>query len=172
VVLYQLLAGELPFAGEELELMQRILNEPHPPLSSKCKGIPASLEAIVDRALAKAPDDRYPVADEMAADLATAIAEIKQEMARRLYPEARRYFEAGDLLRARDLLQQLLAIQTRHAEARELLAEIQRQLSLRLRSERILQLRQQAEGCLPTRNSTEALPFSMKDSSWMRTTSS
>jgi serine/threonine-protein kinase len=157
VVLYQLLAGELPFAGEELELMQRILNEPHPPLSSKCKGIPASLEAIVDRALAKAPDDRYPVADEMAADLATAIAEIKQEMARRLYPEARRYFEAGDLLRARDLLQQLLAIQTRHAEARELLAEIQRQLSLRLRSERILQLRQQAEGLLANKEFDRSL---------------
>jgi eukaryotic-like serine/threonine-protein kinase len=157
VVLYQLLAGELPFAGEELELMQHILSDPHPPLSSKCKGIPSSLEAIVDRALAKSPDDRYPVADEMAADLTTAIAEIKQEMARRLYPEARRYFEAGDLLRAREHLQQLLAIQTRHQEARDLLAEIQRQLSLRLRSERVLQLRQQAEGLLANREYERSL---------------
>ena len=71
--------------------------------------------------------------------------------------EARRYFEAGDLLRARDLLQQLLAIQTRHAEARELLAEIQRQLSLRLRSERILQLRQQAEGLLANKEFDRSL---------------
>ncbi len=157
VVLYQLLAGELPFAGQELELMQRILNEPHPPLSTKCKGIPASLESIVDRALAKSPDDRYPVADEMAADLTTAIAEIKQETARRLFPEARRYFEAGDLLRARDLLQQLLKVQTRHPEARELLAEIQRQLSLRLRGERILQLRQQAEGLLANKEFDRSL---------------
>ena len=37
VVLYQLVSGQLPFSGEESMVMQRILNEPHPPLSSKCK---------------------------------------------------------------------------------------------------------------------------------------
>ena len=148
VVLYQLVAGELPFAGDELVLMQKILNEPHPPLSSKCKGCPASLDQIVDRALAKSPDDRYSTAEEMASDLTTAIAEIRQEQAQELLPEAKRWLEAQDLLRARSALQQLLKIEGRHAEARELLAEIQRQLSRRQRAERIQQICREAEGLL------------------------
>ncbi len=157
VVLYQLLAGELPFSGEELELMQRILNDPHPPLSAKCKGIPPGLEAIVDKALAKSPDDRYPSADEMEADLTTAIAEIRQDQAREMLPEAKRLFEAQDLLRAREVLQQLLKIQTRHTEARELLTEIQRQLGLRMRAERIQLIRQQAEGLLASKEFDRSL---------------
>jgi serine/threonine-protein kinase len=90
VVLYQFVSGELPFSGDEVVLMQKILNEPHPPLSSKCKGCPASLDAIVDRALAKSPDDRYSTADEMAADLTTTIAELQEEQAQELLPEAKR----------------------------------------------------------------------------------
>jgi serine/threonine-protein kinase len=148
VVLYQFVSGELPFSGDEVVLMQKILNEPHPPLSTKCKGCPPSLDAIVDRALAKSPDDRYSTADEMAAELTTTIAEIQEEQAQELLPEAKRLMEAQDLLRARAALQQLLKIQSKHPEARELLAEIQRQLSHRLREERIQQIRQEAEGLL------------------------
>jgi serine/threonine-protein kinase len=148
VVLYQLVCGELPFSGDEIVLMRRILNEPHPPLSGKCKGCPASLDAIADRALAKSPADRYSTADEMAADLTTTIAEIQEGQAQELLPEAKRLMEAQDLPRARAALQQLLKMQSKHTEARELLAEIQRQLSQRQREERIQQLRRQAEGLL------------------------
>jgi serine/threonine-protein kinase len=157
VVLYQLVAGELPFSGDEVVLMQKILNEPHPPLSSKCKACPASLDLIIDRALAKSPDDRYSTADEMAADLTTAIAEIRQEQAQELLPEAKRWLEAQDLLRARAALQQLLKIESKHAEARELLAEIQRQLSQRQRAERIQQIWQQAEGLLENKEFDKSL---------------
>ena len=148
VVLYQLVSGELPFSGDEILLMRRILSEPHPLLSGKCKGCPASLDAIVDRALAKSPEDRYATADEMAADLTTTIAEIQEQQAKELLPEAKRLMAAQDFPRARAALQQLLKIQGKHTEARELLAEIQRQLSLRQREEKIQQLRQQAESLL------------------------
>ena len=157
VVLYQLVSGELPFSGDEVVLMQKILNEPHPPLSVKCKVCPPSLDAIVDRALAKSPDDRYSTADEMAADLTTTIAEIQEEQAQELLPEAKRLIEANDLLRARAALQQLLKIQSKHPEARELLADIQRQLSLRLREERIQQIKQQAEGLLDEKEFDKSL---------------
>ena len=157
VVLYQLVSGELPFTGDEVALMQRILNEPHPALSTKCKVCPPSLDAIVDRALAKSPDDRYSTADEMAADLTTTIAEIQEEQAQELLPEAKRLIEANDLLRARAALQQLLKIQSKHPEARELLAGIQRQLSLRLREERIQQVKQQAEGLLDEKEFDKSL---------------
>jgi serine/threonine protein kinase len=41
VVLFQLVSGELPFNGEEHELIQKILNEPPPALSSRCTNLPA-----------------------------------------------------------------------------------------------------------------------------------
>ena len=157
VVLYQFVSGELPFSGDEVVLMQKILNEPHPPLSSKCKGCPPSLDAIVDRALAKSPDDRYATADEMAAELTTTIAEIQEEQAQELLPEAKRLMEAQDLLRARAALQQLLKIQSKHPEARELLAEIQRLLSHRQREERIQQIRREAEGLLDEKEFDKSL---------------
>jgi serine/threonine-protein kinase len=145
VVLYELLAGEPPFSGDELSVMQKILNEPHPPLTSKRKGCPASIDPIIDRALAKSPDDRYSTAEEMAADLTTAIAEIRQDQAQELLPEAKRLVEAQEFTRARAVLQQLLKIQSKQTEARELLGEVQRQLGLRHREERIQHIRQQAE---------------------------
>ncbi len=158
VVLFQLVSGELPFTGEEYVLMQRILNEPHPPLSSKSGICPPSLDAIIDHALAKSPDDRYATADDMAAELAGVIAEIRQEQANQLLPEAKRLIEAHDFPRARTVLQQLLKIQTQsNTEARELLAEVQRQLSQRQREEKIEQIRLQAEGLLINREFEKSL---------------
>jgi len=157
VVLYQLVSGELPFSGDDVVLMQKILNEPHVPLSAKIKGCPPSLDAIVDRALAKQPEDRYDTADEMAADLSATIAEIQEEEAKELFPEAKRLMEAQEPLRARAALQQLLKIQSKHTGARELLAEIQRQLSQRQREERIQQLRRQAENLLADKEFDQSL---------------
>ena len=157
VVLYQLVSGELPFTGDELGMMQKILSEPHAPLSSVCKSCPASLDPIIDRALAKFPDDRYFTADEMASDLNTVIAEMRDEQVLELLPEAKQLLEAQDLLRARAALLQLLKIQSKHTEARELLAEVQRQLSLRQRGERIQQILQQAEGLLDRKEFDKSL---------------
>lgn len=157
VVLYQLVAGELPFDGDDLVMMQKILNEPHPPLSSKKEGIPSFLDSILDRALAKAPNDRYQTADDMGSDLASAVAELREDQALELLPEAKRLMEADDLLSARSTLQQLLKIQNRHAEARELLVEVQRRLNERERGERIQQILQQAEGLLANKELDQCL---------------
>jgi serine/threonine protein kinase len=149
VVLYQLVSGQLPFSGEDVVLMQRILNEPHPPLSSKVANCPAALDRIVDRALAKAPDDRFASAEEFATELSTMIADIRQEQAERMLPEAKRLIEAQELLQARSVLLQMLKVRTSHnTEARDLLAGIQKQLTQRQRDERVQQIRAQAEGLL------------------------
>jgi serine/threonine-protein kinase len=42
VVLYQLVAGQLPFSGNENALMQRILNDPYPPLNTLLKDYPSN----------------------------------------------------------------------------------------------------------------------------------
>jgi hypothetical protein len=73
VVLYELLTRRTPFEwpGDTtvFALMQRIAGEPHPPLRQIDAAIPAGFDRIMDRALAKRPQDRYQSASELAADL-------------------------------------------------------------------------------------------------------
>jgi serine/threonine-protein kinase len=140
-----MVTGQMPFTGADSVLMQKILTEPPAPLNSIRPDLPAALQAIVDRALAKAPDDRYPAAEEMAADLAAVIAELRQGQVLELLPEARRLVEAEEFTSARRVLHQLLQIDSKHTEAKALLAEIHRHLSARQREEKIQQIRQQAE---------------------------
>jgi hypothetical protein len=73
VVLYELLTRSTPFErpGDTTvyALMQRIAGEPHPPLRQVDPRIPAGFDRIMDRALAKRPQDRYQSASELASDL-------------------------------------------------------------------------------------------------------
>ncbi|HSC29315.1 MAG TPA: protein kinase, partial [Vicinamibacterales bacterium] len=70
VVLYEILARQLPFRVEnELALLQAITTGSPPPLSSVRNDVPAALEAIVVTALQKDPARRYASARELLADL-------------------------------------------------------------------------------------------------------
>jgi serine/threonine-protein kinase len=75
VSLYQLLTGHLPFRGASMtKLMFVIANEPHQAVTAVRPGLPPSLDAIVDRALAKDPAERFRTGAEMAAALRQARA--------------------------------------------------------------------------------------------------
>ena len=69
-VLYEILTRRGPFDREGetnlFLLMNRITNEAHPPARKLDPGIPAALEKVIDRALAKKPGERYQRAAEMA----------------------------------------------------------------------------------------------------------
>ena len=73
VILYEMLTRRSPFERPEdssvFQLLYRIAREPHPALRVVDPRLPAALERIVDRALAKKPAERYPSAGEMAAEL-------------------------------------------------------------------------------------------------------
>lgn len=70
VILYELLTGEPPFDGDNINsIMYRILNEPPVPPKSLTPRIPESFNFIIAKALAKNPDDRYQNAKDFAADL-------------------------------------------------------------------------------------------------------
>ena len=61
VMAYELMAGERPWPdnGDVLQLVAKVLTEPPPPLRSRGKDVPASVEETILRALAKEPDDRF-----------------------------------------------------------------------------------------------------------------
>lgn len=69
VVLYQMLAGELPFRGNMRMLLHQVLNdEPRPPRGLNDR-VPRDLETICLKAMSKEPAKRYQKAAELAADL-------------------------------------------------------------------------------------------------------
>jgi len=91
VVLYEMLAGRVPFEGDSSVAiaMQHVSDEP-PPLRSLAPGVPESLAMVVAHAMLKQPSQRYASADEFAADLdrvrrglvpvaATALIEMPHE---------------------------------------------------------------------------------------------
>lgn len=69
-VLYEILTGEPPFTGDSPVSVayQHVREDPVPP-SKRHEGISADLDAVVLKALAKNPDNRYQTAAEMRADL-------------------------------------------------------------------------------------------------------
>jgi serine/threonine-protein kinase len=78
VVLYEMLSGTRPFEGSSLVgAMRRILSAEPAPLHASVPGLPAALEAIVLRCLAKEAQDRYA----SAADAATDLRQVRSAMA-------------------------------------------------------------------------------------------
>jgi serine/threonine-protein kinase len=70
VSLFQLLTGQLPFTADSMTgLMQQIAEAPHPPLRAFRPDLPACVDSIIDRALAKSPDARFDSGAQMAAAL-------------------------------------------------------------------------------------------------------
>jgi eukaryotic-like serine/threonine-protein kinase len=69
-VLYEILTGEPPFTGDSPVSVayQHVREDPIPP-SERHEGISADLDAVVLKALAKNPENRYQTAAEMRADL-------------------------------------------------------------------------------------------------------
>jgi beta-lactam-binding protein with PASTA domain/predicted Ser/Thr protein kinase len=69
-VLYEILTGEPPFTGDSPVSVayQHVREDPIPP-SKRHEGISADLDAVVLKALAKNPENRYQTAAEMRADL-------------------------------------------------------------------------------------------------------
>ena len=75
VMLFEMLTGSLPFTGRTpIAVMTAHLTEPIPKLTERApqRGISSALEAVVTRALAKNPDERYPTARAFAEALVTA----------------------------------------------------------------------------------------------------
>lgn len=82
VTLYQLLAGAPPFRADSIpKLMQKIAHEAHAPLHNIRDDVPEAIDAVLDRALAKKPADRYHTGREMALALRDCCSNFEQSTA-------------------------------------------------------------------------------------------
>jgi serine/threonine protein kinase len=72
VVLYEMISGQIPFNGDyEQAVIYSIQNEDPEPLTALRTGVPMALERVVNKAMAKSPNERYQHVDEMLVDLRT-----------------------------------------------------------------------------------------------------
>lgn len=79
VILYQMLTGRLPFQGDTpLAILTQHLHAPPPRLRQVCPELPASVEQVVCRALAKDPAQRQPTALQLRDELEQAVAHPEQ----------------------------------------------------------------------------------------------
>jgi len=78
VLLYEMLTGTWPFQGQTaVEVRHAVLNNEPKPISQMRPGrVPAKLQAIIDKALAKDPRDRYQKISYFANDLREVIREL------------------------------------------------------------------------------------------------
>ncbi|HKG91342.1 MAG TPA: serine/threonine-protein kinase, partial [Gemmatimonadaceae bacterium] len=71
--------GRFPFEGASAtEVLAKQVTEPAPPLASLGMPVPRKLAAIVDRCLAKAPDQRPPSAQSLAEQLGVALEQRRE----------------------------------------------------------------------------------------------
>jgi serine/threonine protein kinase/formylglycine-generating enzyme required for sulfatase activity len=70
VVLFHMATGTTPFRGaSRADVLHSVITEPHQPVRELNPEIPQELAGVIDRALCKAPEDRYQSVQEMASDL-------------------------------------------------------------------------------------------------------
>lgn len=87
-ILYALLTGEAPYRGESLPevLAQVVADDPPEPPSSLRRGVPEALEAICLSCLAKAPEERYGEAADVALALRHWLSDPEKTFVEDLLP--------------------------------------------------------------------------------------
>lgn len=160
VLFYEFLTGELPFdAPETPSVILKILNEQPPPLTKYIQNYPPELEEVVAKALAKDREERYATAEDFAFDLSRIQESLKKEMVVEYVEQAKTAYEKQEFNKAKDLLLQVLKADTKHEPAKDLMKQVQAQLSVQQRGEQIRQLRASAEEALANKSLDDALSY-------------
>ncbi len=77
IILFEMLTGHVPFTGDSATaVMMQHLQEPAPSILNERPDLPPAINKIVERALAKQPENRFESAGKLAEAFAVAVAEI------------------------------------------------------------------------------------------------
>ncbi len=118
VILYEMLALDVPFPSSGVELLVALArDEPTPPsVRAPTRHVPAALEAVCMRALRKQPEDRFQTVTEML-DLVRVWMELDADRARRRARVVERLETARSRLRsARELDDEVARLEARAGE--------------------------------------------------------
>jgi eukaryotic-like serine/threonine-protein kinase len=149
VMLYLLLTGKLPFDADYPAVMDQIMRFDPPPPSELVPDCPASLDAIVARALAKSPAERYANADDMAMDLHDVAEGITRAHIAELLEQAEQQFGEHDFAAAQNTLRQLMRMDGQNVAGKRLLSLVEQRLTQQekqRKAQELAWLAQQAAG--------------------------
>jgi len=108
VVAYELITGRLPFTADSSTSVALMHLTQTPPLPSQVNPeVPAEVDAVLMRALAKKPAERYPSCSELVRELDNAFQQAEAGRFRALLNEAREHLKAGQPEQAHSLLGEL-----------------------------------------------------------------
>ncbi len=103
IIIYEMLAGRVPFSGESpTAIMLKQMQEPVPSIVDVRKDLPASIAQVVNRALAKEPNQRYQRVEELVEDLTIAASlgpsehSVQSQLPGELEPKQRPYDQDDD----------------------------------------------------------------------------
>ncbi|MGH9492121.1 MAG: protein kinase domain-containing protein, partial [Terriglobales bacterium] len=160
VMLYELLTYTLPFDGKDTaSTLLKIIHEPPPPLKNFLPVYPPELEEVLHKALSKDREERYATAEDFAFDLSRVQEQLKKAMVSEYVEKAKSSIEKQEFSKAKELLQQVLKVDTQHHVAKELMHEVQQRMQKQQRGEQIRQLRSHAEDALAQKLYDDALAY-------------
>ena len=160
VVLYELLTYNLPFDGKDTaSTLLKIIHEPPPPLKNFLPVYPPEMEEVLHKALSKDREERYATAEDFAFDLSRIQEQLKKTMVSEYVEKAKISIEKQELSKAKELLQQVLKVDTQHHEAKDLMHDVQQRLQKQQRGEQVRQLRSHAEDALAQKLYDDALAY-------------
>jgi serine/threonine protein kinase len=77
VIIYEMLSGRVPFTGESpTVIMMKQVQDPPPSILDARPDLPASVDSLIERALAKQPADRFQTAGELSEALTESVDEM------------------------------------------------------------------------------------------------
>ena len=120
VTLFKLLTGEEPFTGGEATASYKILNEAHTSLGIYLHDYPAALDEIVEKSLAKNPEDRYSTGEDFADALHDVIEDLKRNRVSELFSDAERLTTESRFAPALELLDEAIKLDPSNTQARKL----------------------------------------------------
>jgi eukaryotic-like serine/threonine-protein kinase len=157
VLLYLLLTGRLPFDAEYPAVIDQIMRSHPPPPSELVQDCPTALDAIVTRALAKSPFDRYANADDMAMDLHEVAEGITAAHVAESMAQAEQHFNERDFMGAQSALRQLLRLDPQHIAGKRLLSQVDQRLTQQEKERKAQELARLAQQAASEREWDRAL---------------
>src|SRR4051794_26864936 len=102
VMVFRIFAGKTPFQGVPMSILHQHVHSPVPPISTPERPIPAAVEQVIQKAMAKRPQERQATAGELAGELRLALAPLI------LADQAQEALRARDITRAEGIVAQLI----------------------------------------------------------------
>jgi serine/threonine-protein kinase len=157
VTLFKLLTGEEPFTGGEATASYKIVNEAHTPLAAYLHDYPPALDEIIEKSLAKNPEDRYSTGEDFADALHEVIEDLKRTRVSELFNDAERLTTESRFTPALELLEEAVRLDPANTQARKLRKFVREHQERIRRAERVRECIARADEALLSSNFEEAL---------------